>query len=101
MKTLSFKVSENVKNRFIAAFQNSGESNQSKFFESLFPESESQPKTEKKDEPKPAKEKRFQFLAIIDGSIQRPVFDGADPKEATKKFRKQWPKSTIHECKEI
>lgn len=64
-------------------------------------EEEKQKAAEIVKEGKPGKVGRFQFLAIIDGSIQRPVFDASDSGEAVKKFREKWPLSTIHECKEV
>ena len=100
MKTLSFKVSDEVKAKFTADYQASGTTNQSEFFASLVMGSTPSPVASEKN-PDTDGLKKFQFLAIIDGTVSRPVLPAKDEKDARKTFDKKWPNCTIHECKEV
>lgn len=56
--------------------------------------------TKQHGKPQPAAA-NFQFTAIIDGKIQRPVIAAASEPEAIEIFRKKYPHETIHGVEKI
>jgi hypothetical protein len=44
---------------------------------------------------------KFQFLAVIERNIHRPVIEATDEQAAREALKEKHPHATIHECKKI